>query len=282
MLIDTHCHLDAAEFAADRSEVIVRAQQAGVQAIVIPAVAVVNFETVRTLAHSVSGGYYALGIHPLYALQATQTDLEHVDQQLSRHRHDPRLVGVGEIGLDYFVPELCTEAARAHQEWLFEQQLKLAQKHNLPVIVHVRRSQDRVLKFLRQYTGLGGIAHAFNGSEQQAEQFIRLGMALGFGGAMTFTRAKQIRRLAASLPSESIVLETDAPDIPPAWLGRDGLGQAQGSATRNEPAELQKIAQELASLRGQPYETVVRESAQAAIRALPGLRHAFSLTASNS
>lgn len=265
MLIDTHCHLDAAEFAADRNQVIVRAQQLGVQAIVIPAVAVSNFDDVRTLAHRVQGGCYALGIHPLYALRATQTDLEHLDQQLTQYKHDPRLVAVGEIGLDYFVPELCTEPASQHQEWLFEQQLKLAQRHGLAVIVHVRRSQDRVLKYLRRFPELGGIAHAFNGSEQQAEQFMRLGMALGFGGAMTFTRAKQIRRLAATLSSDYIVLETDAPDIPPAWLGLDGM------SARNEPAELARIAQELAALRGQSYETILQHSAQAAQRALPRL-----------
>lgn len=271
MLIDTHCHLDAIEFDADRKQVIARAAQAGVSAIVIPAVSVANFAAVRELAHSMAGGAYALGIHPLCALQAGQADLQTLDQQLSRYSNDPRLVAVGEIGLDYFVPALRSEQASAHQEWLYDQQLRLARKHRLPVIVHVRRSQDRVLKYLRQYPGLGGIAHAFNGSQQQAEQFLQQGMALGFGGAMTFTRAKQIRRLASSLPDAAIVLETDAPDIAPAWLGRDNTGLSDGSTARNEPSELLGIAHELARLRAQDIATIARHSAQAALRVLPRL-----------
>jgi TatD DNase family protein len=148
-------------------------------------------------------------------------------------------VGVGEIGLDYFVEGLDPHK----QEYFFNRQLDLAQKFQLPVILHVRRSQDVILKALRRRKIPGGIAHAFNGSFQQAEQFIELGFKLGFGGAATYERALQIRRLLTELPINSIVTETDAPDIPPAWLREEGLAF-------NEPAFLPRIVKTLAAVRG--------------------------------
>lgn len=270
MLIDTHCHLDAPEFDSDRLQVIERARLAGVKSIVLPAVSVFNFDAVRDWAACCPGGAYALGIHPLYALQAGQKDLDELDKRLFEARTDPRLVAVGEIGLDYFVPELKTPEASEHQEWLFQQQLRLAGKYGLPVIVHVRRSQDRVLKYLRLESVPGGIAHAFNGSAQQAQQFVELGMALGFGGAMTFERAKQIRRLASTVPATNIVLETDAPDIAPAWLEQRSGCRTQ--PVRNEPAHVLGIAREMALLRQQSLSAVLENTAQAALHTLPRLR----------
>ena len=231
--IDTHCHLDAAEFAPDRDEVRARAAQAGVGLCVLPAVEVGNFDIVRELAHH-HGDAYALGIHPLCTGRATDDDLTVLDRALARYRGDPRLVAVGEIGLDYFVPGLDP----ARQEFFYREQLGLARRHGLPVILHVRRSADRLLKQLRS-AGVTGIAHAFNGSEQQARQFVDLGFKLGFGGNVTYDRAQQIRRLAAALPLDALVMETDSPDIPPHWLYATAqereAGRAQG---RNEPAEL--------------------------------------------
>lgn len=213
MWTDTHCHLDAPEFDADRESVVARACAAGVTQIVVPAVEVSNFETVRVLAHR-HGFAYALGIHPLYTGRAQDTDLQRLREALAAHRDDPRLVAVGEIGLDHFVPGLDP----ARQQQFYVAQLELAREFDLPVVLHVRRSADTLLKHLRTIPVQGGIAHAFNGSEQQALAFVDLGFKLGFGGAMTFDRALQIRRLAQTLPTDAIVLETDAPDIPPHWL----------------------------------------------------------------
>ena len=254
--IDTHCHLDAPEFDADRSAVRAQAAAQGVCHCVIPAVERSNWDTVRTLAHQ-HGDSYALGIHPLYTGRAEEEDLQHLARYLEQHHADPRLVAIGEIGLDYFVPGLDP----ARQERFYRAQLQLARRFDLPVILHVRRSADAIARELRRCPPPSGIAHAFNGSAQQAAQLIALGLALGFGGAMTFTRALNIRRLAASLPAEAIVLETDAPDIAPAWV----------HPGRNAPAELPRIAAALASLRSQPLADVVRQTAAAAARALPAL-----------
>ena len=268
MLLDTHCHLDAAEFALDRDAVIDRALAAGVKGIVIPAVDPSNFEAVRTLAHQIPGGTYALGIHPMYVQHLNDHALVQLHDALSARRADPRLIAVGEIGLDFFVPEISEGQERAKQERFYMAQLKLAIEFDLPVILHVRRSQDVLLKYLRRHPVQGGLAHAFNGSVQQAQQFIAAAFALGFGGAMTYARALQIRRLAQALPLESIVLETDGPDIPPAWLTDN---------RRNEPAEVARIAQVLAELRGISCEEVLSKTAQAACSACPRLGHALGL-----
>ncbi|OWT65688.1 TatD family hydrolase [Candidimonas nitroreducens] len=266
MLIDTHCHLDASEFDADRREVIQRAAGQGVRAIVIPAVERGNFTTVRSLAHSFEGGAYALGIHPMCVPRAQPADLEALEACVQASLADPRFVAIGEIGLDFFVPELCTEAMRARQETFYAAQLELARQHGLPVLLHVRRSQDQLLKHLRRKPVAGGMAHAFNGSFQQAAAFIDMGFALGMGGAMTFERALQIRRLAAQLPLDALALETDAPDIPPAWLGGRGLPRA-----RNEPGEVARIGAELARLRGLDAAQVAAATAANALRVLPRL-----------
>lgn len=247
-----------------------RAAARNVMLCVIPAVAAFNFDTVRELAHA-QGDAYALGIHPLCADTATDADLATLDAELTARRDDPRLVAVGEIGLDYFVNDL--EPGR--QERIFEAQLRLARKHGLPVLLHVRRSVDQVLKALRVAGGgqsWHGIAHAFNGSEQQAQACIELGLKLGFGGALTFERALRLRRLAAGVPLSAIVMETDAPDIPPHWLyttqAERSEGQAQG---RNEPAELARIAEVVAELRGMSLQALARASTDNALQALPRL-----------
>jgi TatD DNase family protein len=269
--IDTHCHLDASEFASDVQAVRARARAAGVAHCVLPAVCATNFDRVRELAHE-TGDSYALGIHPMYVENSQDGDLVLLDQALQEHRSDPRLVAVGEIGLDFFVPELCVSPLRERQQYFYTEQLKLARRHDLPVLLHVRRSVDQVLKGLRaQAAGKAwhGIAHAFNGSEQQAQAFMALGLKLGFGGALTFERALQLRRLAASLPLESIVLETDAPDMPPHWLYRSAAERADGLAqARNEPCELPRIGAELARLRGieaPELAGATSENAQAAL-----------------
>lgn len=272
MWIDTHCHLDAAEFDADRDAVRQRARDAGVSLCVIPAVERANWHKVRDLAHRYHD-VYALGIHPLYVPQAQDDDLQALDDLLTASKDDPRLVAVGEIGLDYFVLALCEPAQREKQWRFYTAQLQLARKHGLPVILHVRRSADMLLKGLRQTPVKSGIAHAFNGSLQQAQAFIDLGFVLGFGGAMTFERATQLRHLAATLPLSAIVLETDAPDIPPHWLYTTAeqrqAGQPQG---RNSPAELPRIAQVLAELRGISLDALAQAMRGNACAALPRLQ----------
>jgi TatD DNase family protein len=266
MWIDTHCHLDAPEFDADRDAVVARARAAGVTRLVLPAVEVAAFDTVATLAARHEAAY-ALGVHPLFVERAGADDLDRLRDALAAGRGDARLVAVGEIGLDHWVPG--TDRARQQHWWV--EQLKLARDFALPVIVHVRRSADALLAALRRIEVPGGIVHAWNGSEQQARMFGALGFKLGFGGAMTFERALQIRRLAAGLPDDAFVLETDAPDIPPQWLYRTAAQRRAGERARNEPAELPRIAGVLAALRGWSLEHTAGVAAANARAALPRL-----------
>jgi len=254
--IDTHCHLDAAEFGDTQAGLVRAAQAAGVERIVVPSVERANFEIVRELCERFPACAPAWGIHPMYVEQARPEHLDALRGYLREHRP----VAVGEIGLDFFIEP----HDRARQEYFFVEQLKLAREFGLPVLLHIRRAQDTVLKHLRQFK-VRGIAHAFSGSRQQAEEFIRLGFRLGFGGAMTRPRATRLRELAATLPLESIVLETDAPDIPPAFL-------PEGEP--NKPEYLPRIAQTLAELRGMPAEEVARATTANALDVLPGLAQA--------
>jgi TatD DNase family protein len=263
MLIDTHCHLDAAEFATDRDEVVAQAKQAGVQMMVIPAVEPKNFQNVIALSRQHPHCCYALGIHPMYVQNASPSHVKELSDLVEQTlRNENRLVAIGEIGLDFFVSQRNETESREIQEYFFSEQLKIAKKFDLPVILHVRRAVDEVLKHLRLNKVRGGIAHAFNGSSQQAQEFIKLGFKLGFGGAMTYSRALKIRELAKSLPLEAIVLETDAPDIPPEWLGTKG---------RNRPQELAKIAQVLADLRCIPLSQIIENTSKNATDILPKL-----------
>ena len=279
--IDTHCHLDAPEFSEVNrpGAAVIRAQAAtkGVAFCVIPAVSVANFSAVRTLAHAL-GDCYCLGIHPLYVPQACESDLEQLDVQLATHQHDARLVAVGEIGLDFFVPALCAPALRDKQEHFYREQLRLARRYELPVVLHVRRSADRLLKYLRELSGGStgvpwrGIAHAFNGSEVQAREFVSLGFKLGFGGAVTYERALQLRRLVQVLPLAALVLETDAPDIPPHWLYTTAEQRHAGAAPLpNTPGELPRIAAAVAALRSISVEALAQATTCNASQALPRL-----------
>lgn len=251
--IDTHCHLDAAEFDVDRDAVVAAAMAAGVTQIVVPAVERANFGAVASVCRDYSNCRAAYGIHPMYVDRAREEDLDSLRETLAREQP----VAVGEIGLDGFVEP----RDEARQEHYFAAQLAIAREANLPVLLHVRRAIDQVLKHLRIARVPGGIAHAFNGSRQQADEFIKLGFKLGFGGAMTFPRATRIRELAATLPLEAIVLETDAPDIPPEWV----------AAERNAPQHLPRIASVLAQLRGMELSAVATITSANARMVLPGL-----------
>ncbi len=261
MWIDTHCHLDAHEFGGESLDVARRAQEGGVSMIVIPAVERGNFAAVAKLAAEAPNVSYALGIHPICVPNAQESDLAALRTAIEAALSDPKFVAIGEIGLDFFIPMLCEPAMREKQDHFFREQLRMARDFDLPVLTHVRRSQDQVLKHVRQIRPPGGIAHAFNGSFQQAQTFIDLGFKLGFGGAMTFTRALQIRRLATQLPLTSIVLETDAPDISPAWI----------HPGRNSPENLPGIAAALAEIRVIELKEVMRITRQNSLEVMPRL-----------
>lgn len=273
--IDTHCHLDAPEFVPDVDAVRARAATAGVVRCVIPAVQAADFAATAALARRFGDGY-ALGIHPLCVPQARDADLDALDAALCAARDDPHLLAVGEIGLDFFLLELTREPLRTRQLQFYRAQLRLARRHGLPVILHVRRSADALLRELRALGGAEGwqgIAHAFNGSAQQAQAFIGLGFKLGFGGTLSFERALHIRRLAQTLPLDALVLETDAPDMPPSWRYVPAARRAaQEPQARNEPAELPRIAAELAALRGLSLEALAAATRANACAALPRLK----------
>jgi TatD DNase family protein len=250
--IDTHCHFDAAEFDADRDAEYARAVAAGVALQVVPSITRANFDAVAATCARYPGCLPAWGLHPMYIAVHTPGDLDALRAQIVAQRP----LAIGEIGLDLFVRDLDV----ATQEFFYVEQLKLAHEFDLPVLLHCRKANDELLKHLRRIKVRGGIAHAFNGSPQQAEAFIKLGFKLGFGGAFTWPRANNLRRLAVDLPLEVIVLETDSPDIPPVWIGRG----------RNAPGELPRIAQTLADLRGIPLQQVAQATTRNA-RELFGL-----------
>ncbi|NDP49224.1 MAG: TatD family hydrolase [Sulfuriferula multivorans] len=252
--IDTHCHLDAAEFNAERDAEYARAVAAGVAIQIIPAVSRDSFATVAAACERYPGCLPAWGLHPMLL------DVHHPEHlaELRAQIEKKRPIAVGEIGLDLFVSHL----DYATQEYFYVEQLKLAQEYDLPVLLHCRKANDKILKHLRKIKVRGGIAHAFNGSPQQANEFIKLGFKLGFGGAFTWPRANNLRRLAVDLPLEAIVLETDSPDIPPVWIGHG----------RNAPGELPRIAQVLAELR-QMELADIRDATTRNALAVLGLTH---------
>jgi len=256
MLIDTHCHLDASEFDADRDAVMQAAREVGLSRMIVPAIAKDNFAAVRDCCMRYPECFPAYGLHPLFLDQASEGGLGLLRGWLERElsSHLPPLA-VGEIGLDFYVPGFDSN----RQELFFVEQLRIARDLDLPVLLHVRRALDQVLKCLRRTGVRGGIAHAFNGSRQQADDFIRLGFKLGFGGAMTFPGSTRIRQLAATLPIEVIVLETDAPDIPPFWL----------NGGRNTPAELFRVASILAELRGISIAELIAATSANALSLFP-------------
>jgi len=259
MWIDTHCHLDADEFDADCDAVVARARAAGVTMLVMPTGHVDDRAKASGIAHRY-GFAYALGLHPLWIGDALEQDIGRLRDAVRESLDDPRFVAVGEIGIDLFEPRNVPR-----QEWFFREQLRIARDFGLPVIVHVRRSADLLLKHLRRIEVRGGIIHAFNGSTQQADQFIARGFKLGFGGSLTYSGSQRIRRHAAALPEQTLVLETDAPYIAPEWR------RTPAGVEHTEPADLARIAAELCTLRDVEPQTLARANRNNAIEALPRL-----------
>ncbi len=261
MWIDTHCHLDADEFAGREKLIASEAALLDIRQIVIPSVDRTSFKKVARLAHACDNCSYALGIHPMFVPDSTEDDLAELKQALERNLSDPRLVAVGEIGLDFYVPELALSPMKEKQEHFLSEQLKMAREFGLPVLLHTRRSVDTVLKHLRRHDIRLGIAHAFNGSFQQAHAFIELGFMLSFCGTSTYERAQQLRKLVSGLPQETIVIETDSPDLSPAWLQKK----------QNSPLELPRIGKIIAGLRGIPTEELAHFTSENALKAIPRL-----------
>lgn len=259
--IDTHCHLNAEPFSGKVPQTVELSKKNGVSHILIPSIDRDSFTDVHHIAHTVDGCSYALGIHPLYVPQSPESDLDVLEQWVQEKMMDNRFVAIGEIGLDFYLPERCTPAAREKQEYFFCRQLDIARQYDLPVLLHTLRSVDTVLKFLRQHGVKRGIAHAFNGSMQQAEAYINQGFKISFCGTVTYERAHQRRTLAKELPIDALVVETDAPDLPPYWKNK----------RENSPAELPRIAGIVAGLRGISPEYLAECTSHNAVSAVPRL-----------
>ena len=242
ILLDTHCHLDVDDFDADRSAILERCRAAGITRIVVPAIHAAGWGKLLDLCHQETALYPTLGLHPVFIDSHRDVDLMLLEEKLAVE--DP--LAVGEIGLDYFLTELDLQ----RQQEIFEAQLHIAREARLPVILHVRKAHDQVLAALRRIRVAGGIAHAFNGSLQQAQQYLDLGFKLGFGGTLTYDRSTKIRQLAHDLPLEAIVLETDAPDMV--------VSQHRGE--RNSPEYLPEILAALAEVRQEDVSSLAEQT----------------------
>ncbi|TWI12095.1 TatD family hydrolase [Aerolutibacter ruishenii] len=248
MLVDTHCHLDAPEFDADREAVIARARAAGVTRQVLPAVEAAAWPKLRDICRNHDGLFPAYGLHPMYLPVHRPEHLVELREWIERERP----VAVGECGLDFFVEGLDPDT----QSMYFEQQLRLARDFDLPVIVHARRAVDQVIAAIRRFGPLRGVVHSFPGSRDQAERLHALGFLVSLGGPVTYERANRLRTLVATLPIEMLMLETDAPDQPDA--GVRGM--------RNEPARLSTILEVTAALRGESPEALATATSRNAER----------------
>ncbi|WP_054911438.1 TatD family hydrolase [Pseudomonas sp. NBRC 111127] len=236
-LIDTHTHLDFPDFDADRARLLANAAARGVERMVVLGVYQANFQRVWALAGAEPGLYAALGLHPVYLEQHRPEHLQQLREWLERLRGDPRLCAVGEFGLDYYLEHL----DKARQQTLFEAQLQMACDFQLPALLHVRRSHAQVIATLKRYKpARAGVVHAFAGSYEEAREYIKLGFRLGLGGAATWPQALRLRKTLARLPLDSVVLETDAPDMAPAMF----------PGVRNSPEHLPEIAGALAQVMG--------------------------------
>ncbi len=238
MLIDSHCHLDAAEFDPDRDQVLRRARAAGVAAQIIPAVRLEGFAALDRFCATHADLHPALGLHPMLAEQHRPEHLAALRAWIQRARP----CAIGECGLDFFGEHPAAEIQRLS----FGAQLELAREFELPLILHARRALEEVIAALRRIGGLRGVVHSFSGSAEQARQLWRLGFLIGIGGPVTFPRARRLRRLVAETPIEHLLLETDAPDQP--------LAEHRGE--RNEPARLREICATVAELRGESFAAV--------------------------
>ncbi|WP_455217576.1 TatD family hydrolase [Kaarinaea lacus] len=241
-LVDTHCHIDVDSFDGDREDVITRCRQSGIDRLLVPGITANSWSTLKAICSQLPGLYPAYGLHPVYINNHTNDDIDTLEQWLQAEKP----VAVGEIGLDYYLSEL----NRDRQQEVFEAQLDLAQKYSLPVVLHVRKSHDAVLATLKRHPVNGGTCHAFNGSLEQAHQYLDMGFKLGFGGMLTYERSHKLHRLAKQLPLEAMVLETDAPD----------MSGALHHGQRNSPEYLIEVVDALATLRNETREHIAEQT----------------------
>ena len=237
-LIDTHCHIDVGDFDADRERVIENCRRLGIRRIVVPAVSARGWKHLLDVCRREPGLLHTFGLHPVFVDEHRAADIPALAEWVGREQP----VAIGEIGLDYFVED----TDRERQLEIFEAQLEVARDAQLPVLLHVRKAHDQVLTTLKRIRVPGGIAHAFNGSIQQAHQYIELGFKLGFGGMLTYERSNKLRRLAKEIPLEALVLETDAPD----------LTVAAHRGERNSPEYLPDCLHALAEVRDEDPDEV--------------------------
>lgn len=242
-LIDTHSHIDLPIFADDFQDILRRSRKAGVVAQILPGVHREGWERILSLAVTEKDLHPAIGLHPMYLQYHGADDLD----VLRSHARAGKLKAIGETGLDYFKKD----SDRAAQQELFEAQLAIASESRLPVLLHVRKAHDQVQATLRRkHFDCGGIVHAFSGSLQQAQHYLQLGFLISVCGTVTYDRARRIRSVAAELPLESLVLETDSPDIAPA----------AHHGERNCPAYLPEILCSLAALRKESMEQIAKQT----------------------
>ena len=248
MLVDSHCHLDASEFDNDRAAVIARARAASVLRQIVPAVDAAGWPKLRDICAGENGLFPAYGLHPMYLDAHRPEHLLELRGWIERERP----CAIGECGLDLFVEGLDVDA----QQRYFIGQLELAREYDLPVVVHARRAVDPVIAAIKQVGSLRGVVHSFPGSAEQARQLWQLGFLVGLGGPVTYERANRLRKLAATIPLECLLLETDAPDQPDAGI----RGQ------RNEPARLATVLETIAALRDEEPATIAAATTRNAER----------------
>lgn len=241
-IVDTHSHLDVSDFDTDRVDVLQHCHELGISKIIIPAIESKTWLKLLKFCQSDKGLYPALGLHPVFIEQHQADDIKKLE--ILVEQSSP--VAIGEVGLDFYIKDLDKDK----QLDLFEQQLLVAKNYNLPVILHVRKAHDQVLQLLKKITVKGGFCHAFNGSMQQAEKYIELGFKLGFGGTLTYENSTKIHQLAKSLPLESIVLETDAPDM----VVESHRGE------RNSPEYIIESLAALAKIRGEDISVIAEQT----------------------
>ncbi len=268
--IDTHCHLDSPKFSASKAQIVDAAWKVGVRVILIPAIEQSNFSSVIETARKISGGTYALGIHPSYVEFSTPNDLVLLHKEVERAINDPRFIAIGEIGLDFFKCNgSLQEEIRKKQELFYFEQLKLAEKFKLPILLHARKSQDKVLKYIHRVQNLvGGIVHAFNGSHQQARDFVNHGFALGFGKMITNEKAVRIRNHVNTANLQDIVLETDSPDGFTSPIKQ----RIDKKLEYNTPKDLIQVATTIAKLRKCSLKEVAIKTTSNAKQVLPRLK----------
>jgi len=230
IIIDSHCHIDFADFDADRSEVIQRAQQAGVNKIIVPGVQHTYWERVRDCCDAYPALYPCYGLHPYFIAEHSRNDIQALQSYIEQHQP----VAIGECGLDFFLKDL----DRAQQQFYFTQQLDIALQTDLPVVIHARKSTEAVIDAIKQRPGLRGMIHSYAGSYEQAVKLIDMGFYLSFGGPLTFEQATRLRKLVSQLPLDCILVETDAPDQPGQMANRQ----------RNEPAFIVEVVAQIAQL----------------------------------